>query len=290
MKLRLLSLILSVTTFYGNVLAQSVTTFSSDRPGLANTPLVVGKHYLQMQFGGSFGQYFPDNYAWLIDRYDLQEWQNDYFFRFGLNEKTEVDFGLTLLSAKGIDQNTFRPPYYAPYARFSHPNRLNDIRAGLRHTFFTEDERDFSLGMLLLGNMQPSYSNAPGSLGYVFGLLGAKQIGRRISATGNIGFQHRSSFVGPELFYVVNFAFDLGNNLGVFVETKNESVLIDRPDMVQWFNSGLYWKLTPNFMLDLHGGNQRTVTDAQFSERYWYAALGLSWKIKAIATKKPKTP
>ncbi len=269
--------------------AQIANNFSSDRPGLANTPLVVGKHYLQMQFGGSFGHYgiLPRNNAYQ----PTQDRQGDYFFRFGLNRRTELDLGFSLLSTQGLDPNLIRFGYTPFPQRFSHPTRFDSFRAGLRHTFFTEAERDFSLGILLLGTVDFNPTPGPANAyGYVFGLLGAKQIGSRISATGNIGLQHQNSFVGPEFFYVVNFAFDLGNNLGVFVETKNESVLIDRPDLVQWFNGGLYWKLTPNFMLDLHGGNQRLVSNRLYSESYWYAALGLSWKIKAIATKKPVTP
>lgn len=288
MKLSLFCLFFCFASSQWVAQAQTANNFTSDRPGLANTPLVVGKHYLQMQFGGRFGQYFPD--AWGAS-YDLQEWQQDYLFRFGVNKKTEIDFGFSLLKTNGVPTNAILPAIYTPYLRYSHPTRLNGLQAGLRHTFFTENERDFSLGMLLIGKTNyGSWSGRLDQFGYVLGLLGAKQISRRISATGNIGFQHKSSFTGPELFYVVNFAFDLGNNLGVFVETKNESVLLDRPDMVQWFNSGLYWKITPNFMLDLHGGNSRDVGSAFYGERYWYAALGLSWKIKAIATKKPVAP
>lgn len=289
MKLRFFCLIFCIATMPCLVYAQAVNDFSSDRPGMANTPLVVGKHYLQLQFGGSFGQYgiLPSNNAYQ----STQERQGDYFFRFGLNRRTELDLGFSLLSTQGLDPNVIRFGHTPFPQRFSHPTRFDSFRAGLRHTLFTESERDFTLGLLVLGNVKPSQAvNAANEYGYILGLLGAKQIGSRISATGNIGFQHKDSFLGPELFYVVNFAFDLGNNLGVFVGTKNESVLIDRPDMVQWFNSGLYWKLTPNFMLDLHGGNQRSVSNTLYSERYWYASLGLSWKIKAIATKKPLSP
>jgi hypothetical protein len=289
MKLRLFCLICCLVAAPWITHAQSANDFSSDRPGLANTPLVVGKHYLQLQFGASLGQYgLKPN----LNIYEpTQDRSSDYFFRFGLNRRTELDLGFSLLSTQGLDPNMMRPAYTPYTLRFSHSTRFESFRVGVRHTFFTEEERDFTLGMLLLSNTRLSQNaNLANEYGYIMGLLGAKQIGSRISATGNIGLQHQNSFVGPEFFYVVNFAFDLGNNLGVFVETKNESVLIDQPDLVQWFNSGLYWKLTPNFMLDLHGGNRRNVSNTQYSDIYWYAALGLSWKIKAIATKKPKTP
>lgn len=241
-----------------------------------------------MQFGGSFGQYNTSS-PFFISK-TARDWNSDFFFRFGLNNKTELNIGIGLARMAGFSSQNIIPHFYNPYVHFSHPTRFNSLNAGIRHTFFNESDHDFSLAVLVLGNL-----NKTGRLGivneygYTLGLLGAKQIGSRISATGNIGLQHNDSWTGPELYYVVNFAFDLGYNTGLFVETKNQTVLADNSEMQQWYNSGMYWKLTPNFMLDFYGGYNRFLS-GNFSENYLFGAVGLSWKIKAIATKKPVAP
>jgi len=284
---RLLLLICCIFFPYPELGAQSLNSFTSDRPGLTNTPQVVGKHYLQFQFGGSFGQYTSGRASFYPQTaYDRN---SDYFFRFGLSHKTEVNLGFGLAQMRGAALGNY-PPFYTEYIHFSHPTRLNNLSVGLRHTFFTEAEKDYALGILVQLNSAYNQSFAGlGEYGYILSLLGSKQIGSRISSSANVGLQHKDAWTGPELFYVVNLAFDLGNNLGLFVETKNEAVLIDQPDLIQWYNSGLYWKLTPNFMLDVYGGYNRAV-GSRFNENYWYAAMGLSWKIKAIATRKKVAP
>ena len=283
-KLGLICLALYAVLCSHSLQAQSANSFSSDRLGMANTPSVVGKHYLQLQFGGSFGSYYRG--SGFRSNYSARDWNSNYFLRFGINATTEINVGLELNRQQNRNGDLASPIGLQP--RLSNPTRINGIRAGIRHSFFTEDDHDFSLALLvLLSNNQSGFGQL-GSYGYWVNLLGAKQISNRIAATGNIGIQHKSSFTGPELNYVVNFSFDMGYNMGLFLEAKNEAVLFEQENIIQWYNSGLFWKLTPNFMLDLHGGYNRTFSGS-FSEKYWYGAMGISWKIKAIATKKPAT-
>lgn len=296
----------------GLATAQRGLHIDADRPSLGQTPITVGKHNLQMQVGQRGGRLQGSSLA--TDTYaEGNPSQTQLMLRFGLSNKTEVSLGATRM---GFNRTTYEslafpntlikllPVTYYPN---SFEGRWNNLQLGLRHTLMDEMQgKPFSLG--LSGNYTHlSSADFSRNLDYQgnvqLGILGSKILSHRVYAMGNIGLnQPIGALVGsPNIYYLVNFAFDLGKNLGTFFETRQDFLTNDGGGDVSAFHTGLSWKLTPNFQFDLSGGFIRTnmmienpfrtspiiFSDAS-KERYWFVGGGVSWKIKALPSKPQK--
>ncbi len=291
--------------------AQRGLRIDSDRPGFGQTPITVGKHYLQMQVGLRGGWLSGTSLA--TNTYaEGNPSQTNLMLRFGLNNKTEVQLGVTRM---GFSRTTLEPLPGAnlidwaagDYFPADYSGRWNNFQLGLRHTLLDETQnKPFSLG--LIGNYthqaSADYSRQNDLPGNVqLGILGAKALSNKVSALGNIGINQPIGGVAntPNIYYLVNFGFDLGKNLGTFFETRLDYLTSDGGGTVNTFDAGLAWKITPNFQFDLFGGFVRTdmliesvprnnlliFPDAS-REHYWFLAGGVSWKIKALPTKPKK--
>lgn len=282
-------------------LAQRGSVISSDRPGQGQTPLVVGKHYFQMQLGleaGALNGQENTNGR----RASGQAMHSNYFFRLGITDNTELHFGATIDRFRRISYFPDPPEVSIwpvnPLYPASFRGQLNNLQFGFRHTFMAEGAtHDFSLGLIgsYVHNGAPLHSRYRDGNGLQLGLLASKTVSNNIQALGNIGINWSDPGMAPDLYYIVNFAFDLGKNIGLFVETKQE-ILFSRPGAsFSLLDGGLTWLLAPNFQLDLYGGwSQFLTTDllqgnffSQFAlrESYGFVALGLSWKIKALPSR-----
>lgn len=291
--------------------AQRGLRVDSDRPGFGQTPITVGKHYLQMQVGQRGG--WLDGSSLVTATYaEGRPSQTQLQVRFGLTNKTEVQLGATRM---GFELNTRQripivtPANWVPglYYPDSYSGRWNNLQLGLRHTLMDEmQEKPFSLG--LSGSYtQLSSADFSRNLDYPgnvqAGILGSKILSQRVYALGNIGLNQPIGAIvsSPNIYYLVNFAFDLGKNLGTFFETRQDFLTNDGGGNVSTFHTGLSWRLTPNFQFDLSGGfirsnmmieNAFRINSIIFSdaskERYWFVGGGVSWKIKALPSKQAK--
>lgn len=292
--------------------AQRGLRIDADRPGFGQTPITVGKHYLQMQLGQQGGWLSGTN----LDNSTFAEGnpaQTNLVVRFGLTNKTEIQLGA---SRMGFNRTTFEPlPSanlidWAPTNYFpnSYSGRWNNLQLGLRHTLMDETHnKPFSLGFIGSYTHQASadYSRQRDMTGNVqLGLLGSKSLSHRVNALGNIGLNQPIGVLvpAPNLYYLVHFDFDLGKNLYTFFETRQDFLTSDGGGNVSIFNTGISWRLTPNFQFDLFGGYARTdmlienllrTTPLIFPnasrEHYWFVGGGVSWKIKALPSKPAKT-
>lgn len=292
--------------------AQRGLRIDSDRPGFGQTPITVGKHYLQMQVGQRGGWLNGTNFT--NNTYAKgRPSQSNLMLRFGVSAKTEVYVGVTRM---GFNRTTYEPLIgsnlidWIPgnYYPNSFSGRWNNWQLGLRHTLMDEtQETPFSLGLTGSYTHEASadYSRQNDLPGNVqLGLLGSKSLSKSVAALGNIGINQPigGSINVPNVYYVVNFTFDMGKNLGCFFETRQDYLSSDGGGNVSTFDAGLTWKLAPNFQFDLFGGHTRTdmfienfaptslvMFTAASREGYWFLAGGLSWKIKALPSKPAKT-
>ncbi len=292
--------------------AQRGLRIDSDRPGFGQTPITVGKHYLQMQVGQQGGWLSGTN----LGNSSFAEGnpsQTNLLLRFGLSNRTEMQLGA---SRMGFNRTTFEPLAganlidWAPgnYFPNSYNGRWNNLQLGLRHTFMDETQnKPFSLGFIGNYTHQASadYSRQRDMAGHVqLGLLGSKILSHRVSALGNIGVNQPIGVVvpRPNPYYLVHFDFDLGKNLYTFFETRQDFLTSDGGGNVSMFNTGLSWRLTPNFQFDVFGGYVRTdmlvenpgrntpiIFPYASREHYWFVGGGVSWKIKALPSKPAKT-
>jgi hypothetical protein len=289
--------------------AQKRSVVISDRPGFGRTPVTVGKHYFQMQMGHEGGRLQGSRQGENAFARGIPN-QSSFFFRFGVSANTEIHLASTYsafrrtLSGPVVGLINTDPNYYPA----NYNSRWNNLQLGGRHTLLNENLQDpFSLG--IIGSYThlaaPDYSRHLDANGNAqLGLLASKQISNGIAALGNIGLNQPfgGSINQPNVYYVVNFSFDLGKNLSSYFETRQDFLTADGGGNVSNFNSGLVWKLTPNFQLDVYGGYIRTdlllravvpvigpVFPSASRENYWFLAGGLSWKIKALPTKSPKS-
>jgi len=277
---------------------------SSDRPGQGQTPLTVGKHYLQMQLGHEFGTLNAAQYAAQLSATG-QVQQTNLFLRFGLNPRTEIHLASTL--DRFSASNGYRMPLLAADPNFVQAyNEIpslsaNNLQFGLRHNLLSESRDDaFNLGYIasFTLNSAPLTTRFGGGNNLQLGLLAGKSINNRIAALGNIGTNWSLSKQLPELYYLVNFAFNLGKNVGFFVETKNNQFFQGDGGHAALFDGGFTWLLAPNFQFDLYGGWSQThqllpnqgpgpfAYGPALRENYWFIAGGVSWKIKALPSKK----
>jgi hypothetical protein len=277
---------------------------SSDRPGQGQTPITVGKHYFQIQLGQEFGTLNAAQYAAQLSATG-QVNQTNLFMRFGLNPRTEIHLASTLdqFSANNIYLGLLPPgatefvDAYNQAPGFS----TNNLQFGLRHNVLAESRNNaFDLGIIgsFTLNSAPLTTRFSSGNNLQLGLLAGKSIGNRVAALGNIGTNWSLNNQLPELYYLVNFAFDLGKNVGFFVETKNNQFFQGDGGHAALFDGGFTWLLAPNFQFDLYGGWSQThqllpnrgpgpfVYGPALRENYWFIAGGVSWKIKALPSKK----
>ncbi|MFN3528804.1 MAG: hypothetical protein ACK417_02650 [Bacteroidia bacterium] len=281
--------------------AQRRTLISSDRPGQGQTPLVVGKNYFQMQLGLENGLLVGQ------ERSGGRQAKGDalhssFFLRYGLSARTELHVGATIDRFRRISYFP-EPPEISiwpvnPLYPASYRGMVNNLQFGFRHTLMTEGAKhDFSLGLIgsYVHNASPLHSRYRDGNGLQLGLLASKKVSKNIRALGNIGINWGDPGAAPDLYYVVNFAFDLGKNIGLFVETKQEVFFSKPGDSFTLLDGGLTWLLAPNFQLDLYGGWSQFLTTnllqgnffgpLALRESYGFVALGLSWRIKALPSK-----
>lgn len=277
---------------------------SSDRPGQGQTPITVGKHYLQLQLGQESGVLNAGEYRSQTSASGNRN-QSNLFVRFGLNNRTELHLAASL--DRFTQSSLLRPTanlgpdeLSTPYA--STPGfTLNNLQFGLRHNVLAESRNNaFDLGIIgsFTLNSAPLTTRFSGGNNLQLGLLAGKSIGNRVAALGNIGTNWNLNNQLPDLYYLVNFAFDLGKNVGFFVETKNNQFFQGDGGHAALFDGGFTWLLAPNFQFDLYGGWSQThqllpnlgpggfVYGPALRENYWFIAGGVSWKIKALPSKK----
>lgn len=277
---------------------------SSDRLGQGQTAITVGKHYLQLQLGQTGGVLNAGEYKSQSSTSGRRN-QSNLFARFGLNNRTEIHLAATL---DGFTQtNFFRPgtnlgpdELSIPYA--SVPGlSINNLQLGLRRNVLAESRNNaFDLGYIasFTLNSAPLTTRFSSGNNLQLGLLAGKSINHRIAALGNIGTNWNLTNQLPELYYLVNFAFNLGKNVGFFVETKNNQFFQGDGGHAALFDGGFTWLLAPNFQLDLFGGWSQThqllpnrgagpfVYGPALRENFWFISGGVSWKIKALPSKK----
>jgi len=282
-------------------LAQRGSVISSDRPGQGQTPLVVGKHYFQMQLGLEAGALNgQDNTSGR--RASGDAFHSNYFFRLGITDRTELHFGATIDRFRRISYFP-EPPEVSiwptnPLYPASFSGQLNNLQFGFRHTFMSEgSEHDYSLGLIgsFVRRGAPLHSRYRDGNGLQLGLLASKKVSKNIQALGNIGINWGDPGTAPDLYYIVNFAFDLGKNIGLFVESKQEIFFSGAGDSFTLLDGGFTWLLAPNFQLDLYGGWSQFLSayvqgnnffgPTPLRESYGFVALGLSWKIKALPSR-----
>jgi len=285
--------------------AQSRAKITSDRRGQGQTPITVGKHYLQLQLGQEGGMLNAGNYGQQTSA-NARLAQTQLFLRFGLNAKTEVHLASTLdrftrtSIVRSFAQNA--PPTSLPELYSSDLDlRANNLQIGFRRNLWSETRKHaFDLG--LIGSYthrdQPAHSRYRDGNNLQLGLLASKSISNRISALGNIGSNWSVTNQLPELYYLVNFAFDLGKNFGCFFETKNNILFQGDGGSFTLIDGGFTWLLAPNFQFDIFGGWSQLhqllpnegpgllVFGPALRENYWFITGGISWKIKALPSKK----
>jgi hypothetical protein len=304
MTLGMLRKILFLLLLFPVLASAQRSKISSDRPGQGQTPLTVGKHYLQMQLGQAFGNLNAAQYSAQLSA-SGQNRQSNLFFRFGLSQKTEIHLGSTLdqFSATNIYTGLLPPGSNEFLDAYNEIPSLsaNNLQLGLRHNLLSES-RDHALSLGLIGSYtqrwQPPHSRFRNGNNLQLGLLASKTIGNRINALGNIGGNWGLANQAPELYYLVNFGFDLGKNFGCFFETRNEILFQGDGGSFSLINGGFTWLLAPNFQFDLFGGWAQThqllpnlgpgrfVYGPALRENYWFVSGGVSWKIKALPSKK----
>lgn len=277
---------------------------SSDRPGQGQTPITVGKHYLQIQLGHEFGALNAAQYAVQLSAAG-QVQQTNLFLRFGLSQRTEIHLASTLdrFSASNIYLGLLPPGSNEFLDAYNQIPSLsaNNLELGLRHNLLSSARsKAFDLALIssLSLNSAPTTTRFGGGNNLQIGLLAGKSISNRIAALGNIGTNWSLNNQLPELYYLVNFAFDLGKNVGFFVETKNNQFFQGDGGHAALFDGGFTWLLAPNFQFDLFGGWVQThqllpnlgpgpfVYGPALRENYWFVSGGVSWKIKALPSKK----
>jgi hypothetical protein len=186
-----------------------------------------------------------------------------------------------------------QPPFAHPYLL-----RPRQQQFGFRHTFMSEgSEHDYSLGLIgsFVRRGAPLHSRYRDGNGLQLGLLASKKVSKNIQALGNIGINWGDPGTAPDLYYIVNFAFDLGKNIGLFVESKQEIFFSGAGDSFTLLDGGFTWLLAPNFQLDLYGGWSQFLSayvqgnnffgPTPLRESYGFVALGLSWKIKSLPSR-----
>lgn len=281
-KLILISAILSISAL--QAAGQLHPLIQSDRPGQAQTPIAVGKNYLQWQQGYEMGQIQRYNgFNPIVDK-ALSNNVNT-LFRFGISQKTELNIGFTADQrqyAPGYGTVLFPPPNLNPYSL-----GIRQIDIGARHTFFTSNEKDFDLGILAWAqlNTDPYMQNT--FQHYRLALLMGKEISRKMALTANFGLNWNSTQRIPDVYVITNISRQLGNNFNVFGEIKTDINLSANGYTQHLLDGGFSWMLAPNFLLDIYGGWSRDAITFQVNN-YWFGALGLSWKIKAFPSSPKK--
>jgi hypothetical protein len=281
-KLFLISAILSVSAL--QAAGQLHPLIQSDRPGQAQTPIAVGKKYLQWQQGYEMGQLQYNGFT-INSEYKAMASNSNTLFRMGITQKTEFNFGFTADQRRLVPREGIGPLPLPPLRPFNWGIRQFDV--GARHTFFTSNEKDYDLGMLawVQFNTDPITQNR--FLRFRLALLLGKEISSKMNFTGNFGMNWDSNFATPDLYVIANLSRQLGNNFNVFGELKTDFNLAINGTTQHLLDGGFSWMLAPNFLLDIYGGWTRN-SQLLRVENYWFGALGLSWKIKALPSQ-PKS-
>jgi hypothetical protein len=261
--------------------AQREGTIQTDRVGEALSPLTIGKNYLQIQSGYLVSRIQQITVNDETARGMAGNWQ----LRYGLTRKSELNIGV-IADRRDVEALPIGNVALVAVRRLpGYSSGLHQADIGFRHNFFTASERAFNLGLLVSSSILINPFNS--RFDYLVGramLLGSTDIGSKVYATGNIGFNWAQQVNVPDFVYLVNFKFDMGRNVGLYVETRNDlSLSTNGPGRGQ-LGSGVIWRFAPNFQFDLGGGWWR---ENNFGLIYnqWYLTTGFSWKIKALPNK-----
>ncbi len=258
------------------VQAQFIQFMSSDRPGQKLTPMAVGKDYLQFQGGGEIGKRRQSAPGSPIPAAQFSA--EHFLLRYGISQKAELNIGFSTEQQTVLNAITVPAGGLRNYRAFDRSPLQGSL--GMRYMFFSEEDRDFSLGavgLFILGKENNSGNlNVPGAK---TGLSASKLITGKMLATGNMGIHWNEPLAGHLYYYTIQLGFDLGKNFGLFAEAMNQNSFNAWGDYRQFLNGGFSWKLTPNFMFDVSGGWARTHALA-FKEDYFFGGFGVSWKIK----------
>lgn len=224
--------------------SQHSENLQSDRPGQSISPNTIGKRTLQIQAGyvhdnteiSGLGRHMPEK--------EVRTNNEDYgslILRFGIFEKTEISAQTSLgfENAHTSGENGYESKY-----------DIADYGFGIRQNFLNETENGVSLGL----NADFLIRNT-GDNEIRFVAAASKQFFEKLSLTANLGY-----LIDNRMFYTLNAAYQVTDKLGAFVEyypyysentnLSNEDCFKLRESSV---NTGLYYQLSPNFMVDVAG-------------------------------------
>lgn len=281
-KLFLITVILSVSAL--QAAGQLHPLIQSDRPGQAQTPIAVGKHYIQWQQGYEMGQIQRIN-GFNTDVHNAFSDNAITLFRVGITQNTEINIGFTADQRRITPREGIGPlplPALSPY-----PFKIRQIDVGARHTFFTSNEKDFDLGILAWAQLNTDPYTQNTFQNYRLALLMGKEISRKMDLTANFGINWNSTQRTPDVFVIANVSRQLAYNFNVFGELKTDINLSAYGYTQHLLDGGFSWMLAPNFLLDIYGGWTRDAFTFH-NNNYWFGALGLSWKIKAFPSSPKK--
>ena len=119
-------------------------------------------------------------------------------------------------------------------------------------------------------------------------LMAQKSVFRWMNVTANLGVYKSDAEAQAAAFGVINIAFNLGENIGLFIEDKETINFENNSFTERLLDGGLSWLLAPDFQVDLYGGWVRQSAFNRISESVFING-GISWRIKAKPTKTTKS-
>lgn len=244
-------------------LAQYAETLVSDRPGLGNSPLTVGKRVLQVQPGMQFKNIHASVYSDEVGR----EWGTDQVIRYGLFERVELSTCFAYQYARLWEE-------HRPVEKWN-TSQISKLNLSARWNILAGNARKPSIG--LLANFEFFYRNqlvAPTSPSVVFMISFSpfKELGVLV----NVGLNepiHRN----PDFFFLLNTAYQLSERFSFFMEYYLEPPTAFFESALK-FDTGMAFLVHNNLQLDFFIG--RSAYNGLDSD--WFVNMGASWRINAL--------
>jgi hypothetical protein len=226
---------------------------SSDRPGIATPPSILGPGRVEIETGFSAEKISgPDFYQETI-------LYNTTVLRFGINKNFEIrlqdDFARVKtdsLVITGLNPVTIGTKLLISQGKGAVPEVSFMVNLALP---YVGDKR-----------FRPEHPTPS------FYLLMQNDLSKKFSLCYNFGLEYQSSTLEPDEFVAINLNYEISEKFNCFAENYNW--FSDSASPRFFADAGFVWIPLHNLQVDISGGIRLTGID-----KYWMMACGLSWRI-----------